>query len=161
VPELYVARFDELDARQAYLLWALRESVFVVEQHCPYQELDGRDLDPDTWHVWVQHQGRPIGYLRLLGAEVPRIGRVLVAPAHRGLGLANTLLSAALDLIGDRPSELDAQSYLAGWYRRYGYEAVGPEFLDDGIPHVPMRRPAAQGQSRETSRTVNPSGPEP
>ena len=139
-PELYVAQFDQLDARKAYLLWALRESVFVVEQHCPYQELDGRDLEPGTRHVWVEEDGRPVGYLRLLEGDVPRIGRVLVAPSHRGRGLAGTLLSAALDLVGDRPSELDAQSYLAGWYRGYGYEQVGPEFLDDGIPHVPMRR---------------------
>ena len=142
MPEVYVAAFDELGSRKAYELWALRESVFVVEQHCPYQELDGRDLEPGTRHVWVEQAGRPVGYLRLLDDEVPRIGRVLVAPSHRGRGLADALLRAALELVGDRPSELDAQSYLAGWYRRYGYEPVGPEFLDDGIPHVPMRRPA-------------------
>jgi ElaA protein len=143
VPQLHVATFEALAARTAYGLWALRESVFVVEQGCPYQELDGRDLEPGTRHVWVEQEGRPVGYLRLLEGEVPRIGRVLVAPSHRGRGLADALLDAALELVGDRASELDAQSYLAGWYRRYGYEPVGPEFLDDGIPHVPMRRPAS------------------
>jgi len=53
---------------------------------------------------------------------------------------ANPRLRAALELVGDRPSHLDAQSYLAHWYTRFGYEASGPEFVEDGIPHVPMRR---------------------
>jgi ElaA protein len=135
------AAFDELDARTAYLLWALRESVFVVEQACAYQELDGRDLDPSTVHVWAEHDGSPVGYLRVLDdGDAARIGRVLVAATHRGRGLAEDLMRTALGLVGDRPSLLHAQSHLAGWYTRFGYRAVGDEFLDDGIPHVPMRR---------------------
>jgi ElaA protein len=69
-----------------------------------------------------------------------RIGRVVVADGHRGQGLAEQLMKAALDVVGDRPCRLDAQSYLAGWYRRLGFEACGEEFLDDGIPHIPMAR---------------------
>jgi ElaA protein len=86
--------------------------------------------------------GRPVAYLRLL--EEPdglRIGRVLVTASHRGRGLAEALMRRALALVGDRPSRLDAQSYLAQWYTRFGYTVTGPEFLDDGIPHVPMQRP--------------------
>ncbi len=140
--QVQVAAFGELDGRTAYALWALRESVFVVEQDCPYQELDGRDHEPGTRHLWVEHEGRPVAYLRLLeDAEGTRIGRVLVAREHRGRGLADTLLTTALELVGDRTAHLDAQSYLAGWYTRYGFRPVGPEFLEDGIPHVPMRRP--------------------
>ena len=75
-------------------------------------------------------------------ATVQEIGRVLVAASHRGRGLAEVLMSRALELVGDRDSALDAQSYLATWYERFGYEVTGPEFLDDGIPHVPMRRTA-------------------
>ncbi|HET7356040.1 MAG TPA: GNAT family N-acetyltransferase [Nocardioidaceae bacterium] len=144
MPEVRVASFAELSAEQAYALWALRESVFVVEQTCPYQELDGRDLEPGTLHLWVEEGQRPVAYLRMLSDEEGiRIGRVLVAPGSRGRGLAGVLVTAALELVGDRPSHLDAQSYLAGWYTRFGYEASGPEFVEDGIPHVPMRRPSA------------------
>jgi ElaA protein len=142
---VHVASFDELEPRTAYLLWQLRESVFVVEQACAYQELDGRDLEPGTAHLWVERDGRPVAYLRILSAEaadgtVARIGRVLVAAPARGQGLAETLMRRALEEIGDRASMLDAQSYLARWYTRFGYSVAGEEFLEDGIPHVPMRR---------------------
>ena len=140
--ETHVAHFDQLDPRTAYALWALRVSVFVVEQACAYQELDGRDLEPGTRHVWATAAGEPVGYLRVLeDGHRLRIGRVLVAPAHRGQGLAGRLMAEALTLVGDRPSVLDAQSPLAGWYAGFGYRACGPEFVEDGIPHVPMRRP--------------------
>lgn len=139
--DVHVAAFDELVPRTAYLLFQLRESVFVVEQTCPYQELDGRDLEPGARHLWVEDDGLPFGYLRILDEDAhARIGRVLVARSHRGAGVAATLMRAALAQIGERPSRLDAQSYLVGWYGRFGYEPTGPEFLEDGIPHVPMRR---------------------
>lgn len=139
---MYDAAFAELESRTAYLLWQLRESVFVVEQECPYLELDGRDLEPATRHLWVDDDG-PVAYLRVLAdPDGRRIGRVVVAPSHRGRGLAEALLRAALDIVGGGPCRLDAQSYLVGWYARFGFVACGQEFLDDGIPHVPMRRPA-------------------
>jgi ElaA protein len=139
-PDLHTASFDELDARTAYELWRLRESVFVVEQECAYQELDGRDLEPGTRHVWASAGGEPVGYLRVLDdGDHARIGRVLVAPSHRGRGLAGRLMAEALTLVGDRPSVLDAQSPLAGWYAGFGFVVDGLEFLEDGIPHLPMR----------------------
>lgn len=139
---VHVACFDELDPRTAYSLWQLRCAVFVVEQDCPYLDLDGRDLEPSTRHVWAADGETPVGYLRILdGKDGRRIGRVVVAGSHRGRGLAETLMRRAVDLIGERPSRLDAQSYLAQWYTRFGYHQTGPEFLDDGIPHVPMARP--------------------
>jgi len=156
--DVHVASFDELAGRTSYALWRLRESVFVVEQECAYQELDGRDVEPGTRHVWATVNGadagpdpeadpgagdEPVGYLRLLdeGHHV-RIGRVLVAKGHRGHGLSGTLMETALRLVGDRASVLDAQTPLAGWYSGYGYRRTGPDFLDDGILHTPMRRPA-------------------
>ncbi len=138
--------FEDLDARTAYLLWQLRESVFVVEQECAYLELDGRDLEPATRHVWAapagtSADGRPVGYLRVLDdVDRLRIGRVLVAGPQRGQGLAGVLMRRALEVVGDRPSRLDAQSPLAGWYAGYGYRQDGPEFVEDGIAHIPMRR---------------------
>lgn len=141
----HIAAFEELDTRTSYLLWQLRESVFVVEQHCPYAELDGRDLEAGTRHLWIQDGQLPVAYLRILDTRseaAPRIGRVLVAPTHRGRRLAERLMWTALDEIGARPSKLDAQAHLARWYARFGYVTVGDEFLDDGIPHVPMTRDA-------------------
>ncbi len=143
---LRAAAFDELDARTAYTLWALRESVFVVEQACPYQELDGRDVEPGTRHVWAEDaDGTPTAYLRVLDeGEHLRIGRVLVRPDHRGAGLSGDLMRAALDLVDGRTSRLAAQSPLAGWYAGFGYLRDGEDFVEDGIPHTPMVRPAAE-----------------
>jgi ElaA protein len=140
VTGLRTASFDQLDPRTAYLLWQLRERVFVVEQECAYLDLDGRDLEPGTTHVWAEDDGRPVAYLRVLeDAEELRIGRVLVDESHRGRGLAEQLMKAALGVVDGRSCRLDAQSYLVGWYRKLGFEPCGEEFLEDGIPHVPMR----------------------
>lgn len=140
---LSTASFDELDPRTAYLLWQLRERVFVVEQECPYLELDGRDLEPTTRHLWLTEGGAPVAYLRVLqDTEEMRVGRVLVAPSHRRRGLGRALMEGALELVAERPCRLDAQSYLVQWYRSLGFEPCGAEFVEDGIPHVPMRRGA-------------------
>lgn len=143
---LHVARFAELDAMTLYALLKVRTDVFVVEQQCPYPELDGRDLERGTRHLWLAPDGDPVdvhAYLRLLaepGGEL-RIGRVCTAAKARGGGLSARLLDAALELAGaGTPTVLDAQSYLVGFYERYGFVASGPEFVEDGIPHVPMRR---------------------
>lgn len=146
VTRIRTASFDELDPRTAYLLWQLRERVFVVEQECAYLDLDGRDLEPATRHVWVDEGGLPVAYLRVLeDDEGMRIGRVLVDQGSRGRGLAEELMKAALDVVDGRRCRLDAQSYLVGWYGRLGFEPCGEEFLEDGIPHVPMQL----AQSRE------------
>ena len=137
------AAFAQLDTSTLYMLLRLRVDTFVVEQQCPYPELDGRDLEPDARHLWIERDGTPVAYLRLLFEPdgTARIGRVVTAPAARGEGLAGQLVTAALDLVGDRATVLAAQSHLAGFYARYGFVVTGAEFLDDGIPHVPMRRP--------------------
>nr|WP_205861125.1 GNAT family N-acetyltransferase [Planosporangium flavigriseum] len=124
-----------------YALLRLRVDVFVVEQTCPYPELDGRDVEPGTVHVWLDQDGRPASYLRILeDPGAARIGRVCTAATHRGDGLAARLVAAALDLIGTRPAVLDAQAHLADFYARFGFEVSGAQFVEDGIPHVPMRR---------------------
>jgi ElaA protein len=143
--EVVSRSFAELDPVTAYRLWKLRADVFVVEQKSPYPDLDGRDLDPQTRHVYAEDAAHgPVGYLRVVEESdgTPRIGRVCVASSHRAAGLAARLMEHALADIGDRDSVLDAQSHLQTWYERLGYVATGPEFLDDGIPHVPMRRSA-------------------
>lgn len=137
-----VLAFEDLDARTAYDVWRLRQQVFVVEQECPYPDLDGRDLEPGTRHLLLAGaDGSLAGYLRLLDdGGVARIGRVVLAPAARGRGLANPLMETALVEVGVRETVLDAQAPLQGWYESFGFVVDGEEFLDDGIPHLPMRR---------------------
>ena len=138
---VHVATIDELDVRTLYALLRLRVEVFVVEQQCPYPELDGRDLEPATQHLWVDEGGgEPVAYLRLLveADGSSRIGRVVTAARARGSGHADALMRAALGR-ASRPVVLEAQAHLVGMYERFGFVATGAVYLDDGIPHVPMR----------------------
>ncbi|HEU5037566.1 MAG TPA: GNAT family N-acetyltransferase [Nocardioides sp.] len=135
--------FAALDAETLYAICKVRQAVFVVEQECPYPDLDGRDLEPGTQHVLVLADDVLIGYARVLDdGDTWRIGRVLLIPAARGVGLADPLMRTSLELAKGRDVVLDAQSPLVDWYRRFGFAVDGPEFLEDGIPHTPMRRRA-------------------
>ena len=137
-----VAGLDELPVRTAYDVWRLRQQVFVVEQDCPYPDLDGRDLEDSTRHVVLLEGAAVVGTLRVLDdGDRSRIGRVVVAPAARGRGLAAVLMERALELCGDREVRLDAQTGLTAFYEGYGFVVTGPEFDEDGVMHVPMRRP--------------------
>jgi ElaA protein len=132
--------FDALDAHTAYDVWRLRQDVFVVEQACPYPDLDGRDPEPGTRHVLLRDHDRLVGYARVVDdGEVWRIGRVVLGREARGRGLADSLVTTALaDCVG-RDVVLDAQTPLVDWYSSFGFAVTGEEFLEDGIPHVPMR----------------------
>ena len=141
-PAVNAARFTELDPATLYAILRLRIDVFVVEQECAYPELDGRDDEPGALHLWIADEAGVAAYLRML--EEPdggvRIGRVAVATRARGAGLAGRLMLEAIDRLDDRRSVLDAQTYLVEFYERFGFVTAGPEFVEDGIPHVPMRR---------------------
>ncbi len=131
----------ELPATTLYDLMALRQDVFVLEQQCLYPDLDGRDLEPGTLQFWAEDEaGAVVATLRVLvePGGVRRIGRVATVPAARGAGVARLLVEAALAAT-EGPVVLDAQSHLAGWYERLGFVVDGPEFVEDGIPHLPMR----------------------
>lgn len=139
------APFAALDGHTAYAVWRLRQDVFVVEQKCAYADLDGRDEEPGTRHVLLRDDALPgrhslLGYARVLDdTECWRIGRVVLRPAARGRGLADHLLTTALQVCQGRDVVLDAQSPLAGWYARFGFAVDGPEFSEDDIAHLPMR----------------------
>ncbi len=136
------AVLGELDPLTLYALLRLRTDVFVVEQECAYPELDGRDAEPGTLHLWVEAGGEPVATLRVLQEDggAHRIGRVATHRDHRGRGYAAALVTEALRRVGGTQVDLDAQTYLEGWYARFGFERTGPDFLEDGIPHLPMRR---------------------
>jgi ElaA protein len=141
----------DLPYRTAYQLLRLRAEVFVVEQSCLYADLDGRDLEPDAEHCWTADESGPTSYLRVITEPdgALRVGRVCTRADARAGGLAGLLMAAAMARAGGRDVVLNAQAHLAGWYARYGFTASGPEFLDDGIPHLPMRRPRREEPLRQ------------
>lgn len=144
---LHVSALDAIPPTTLYKILWLRVSVFVVEQSAAYAELDGRDIEDGALHVWAETEGGDVvGALRLLDERSQwRIGRVVAAPAVRGSGIAGALMTRALEVAAaadpERDIVLDAQERLASWYARFGFAAAGPGFVEDAIPHVPMRRP--------------------
>lgn len=141
VPDIRDQSFDEFDTLALYALLRLRVDVFVVEQECPYPELDGRDLEPTTRHIWIDEGGMPVACLRLLAEPdgSHRISRVATAADQRHQGLAGLLVDHVMATTPGR-LVLDAQTYLEPWYVERGFARTGSEFTEDGIPHVPMER---------------------
>lgn len=132
------AGFDELGVRVLYDILQLRVDVFVVEQACPYHEVDGHDLS--ARHFWIEEGGRVVSYLRVIDdGRQRRIGRVVTAPSHRSAGLSTKLLDHVL-VATEGPWRLAAQTYLRAWYASFGFVEVGEDYLEDDIPHVDMVR---------------------
>jgi ElaA protein len=139
--KLHDRTFAEIEPQTLYGILRLRAEVFVVEQACAYLDLDGRDLESTTRQLWFEDDaGTVIATARVLDdADTRRIGRIATHPDHRGEGLAGQLVEHFLaSSLG--PWRLDAQSYLVEWYARFGFAVDGPEYLEDGILHVPMFR---------------------
>jgi ElaA protein len=142
--EIRRATGADITTADLYALLELRAAVFVVEQDCAYLDPDGLDLGPSTVHLWIDGgDEQPAAYLRVLTEPdgTLRIGRVVTHPAHRGQRLAGRLLEAAVEG-ATVPVVLNAQAHLMAVYERHGFVRDGDDFLDDGIPHTPMRRAA-------------------
>lgn len=145
--DLIVKTFDKLSAAELYEILRLREAVFIVEQNCPYPEADGKD--PEAVHLWYAGEdGRVAAYLRLYQKKdepgTVQVGRVVTLAAVRGTGLGRRLLHEGVGYaareMGAERLYLEAQVYAVGFYRKEGFEVTSGEFLEDGIPHVQMRR---------------------
>jgi ElaA protein len=139
--QLHRASGPDLTASELYAALRLRAEVFVVEQECVYLDPDGRDLAADTVHLWLtDSRHATVAYLRLLTEPEggSRIGRVVTARSHRGERLAGRLLDVALEE-APRPVVLAAQSHLVAVYERHGFVTDGAAYVEDGIPHTPMR----------------------
>ena len=141
-------RFNELTTLQLYDLLQLRADVFVVEQDCVYQDVDGKDYQ--AHHLLIYDAKRLVAYSRIFlpGVQDPEhaiIGRVVVHQAYRKEGLGKRLMSesiAALSEQGRTPSiKISAQSHLQNFYSALGFIATGKDYLEDGIPHSEMIRP--------------------
>ena len=130
--------FAELDAPTLYELLRLRALVFVVEQDCPYLDLDGRDSEAS--HLIGQISGQLVAYARwFANNQETALGRIVTHPKHRGQGLGRTLMMEVMSrLPPNRPIVMHAQDHLRKFYGAFGFKAEGQIFLEDGIPHVRM-----------------------
>lgn len=142
--------FADLTVAELHAILKLRVDVFVVEQACPYAEIDG--LDPAAEHAFARTGDTLLGTLRLFAPDAAgsaRIGRVAVAPEARGTGLGRRMIEAAIARIAGRdgpvPIDVDAQAHLERFYVSLGFVRRGPDRPVDGIAHVEMRRPGSAG----------------
>ncbi|GAB2793143.1 ElaA protein [Hymenobacter luteus] len=139
--------FEALSLAELYALLQLRSEVFVVEQTCAFQDIDGQDQA--AFHLLgYTETGELAAYSRLFGAGISypeaSIGRVVVSPKFRRYGLGRELLresiGAVAGLFGAQPIQIGAQLYLQQFYESFGFRQVGEGYLEDGIPHIHMVR---------------------
>ncbi|RZL50924.1 MAG: GNAT family N-acetyltransferase [Pedobacter sp.] len=136
--------FNELTANELYAILQLRSEVFVVEQNCVYQDVDGKDKK--SAHLMAWHGENLVAYTRLVPQGVSfkeaSIGRVITSPFYRGLGIGITLMEKSithtLATYATNKIRIGAQLYLKRFYESFGFVTEGEEFLEDGIPHVEM-----------------------
>lgn len=141
--------FEALSLQTLYDIMALRQAVFVVEQDCPYQDMDGFDQVAD--HLFCSENGAILAYQRCLPPgstyEESSIGRIIVAPQARGRQMGRELVQRGIDHNRQRwPSHairIGAQAHLAEFYGSLGFVIEGDGYVEDGIPHVHMVLSAA------------------
>lgn len=145
-----LSEFHELDVNELYAILKLRQEVFIVEQSCPYLDADG--FDAQATHLYARSDGGDVVACARLFApgrkhECAVIGRVVTAPSVRRTGLGRELMRRAISAIEDQhghgPIWLGAQKYLERFYASLGFVRDGEDYLEDGIPHLPMRRPGS------------------
>ena len=140
--ELVIKHFDELRTQELFEIFKLRVSVFVVEQNCPYQEVD--DADKKAYHVYLKDETGIQAYLRVLPKGVTfseaSIGRVIAVKRRCGLGslILSEGIKAAKERFGAESIVIGAQAYARGLYEKAGFVQSSSEFLEDGIPHIKM-----------------------
>lgn len=142
----YIKTFSELSAIGIYEVLRLRSEVFVVEQDCVYQDIDGKDQK--AIHVLGFKENELIAYARIFDSgdyfELPSIGRIVVKEEERkfkyGYQLVDTSIQYILENFQDKSILISAQTYLTKFYNSLGFEQVGEGYLEDGIPHIKMLR---------------------
>ncbi|HFI0237767.1 TPA: GNAT family N-acetyltransferase [Streptococcus suis] len=139
-----IKAFDQLSLQELYSILTLRTDVFVVEQGCPYPEVDGKD--PNCLHLLGTDGGELVAYLRILPAGLSydevSIGRVVIKSSHRGKGLGRPMMEQAIHFITNEWKEsqikIGAQAHLEKFYGSLGFEPVSEVYLEDNIPHLDM-----------------------
>ena len=138
-------KFKELDTKELHDVFALRSEVFVVEQMCVYQDIDGKDTD--AFHVLGHLENEIIAYARIVnrGVSYPdyiAIGRIVVAKQKRGQQIGHDLVTFCLEqvkkIFHEQKIKISAQAHLEQFYNKHGFEKMGAVYLEDGIPHIAM-----------------------
>ena len=132
-----IKKFNELGLEELYEIFRLRSEVFVVEQECIYNDVDGKDLD--SVHVMIKNEGRIEAYLRVIKEGISyedcSIGRVLVAKEARGKGLARRIVKEGIDYItrewNKKKITIGAQEYLKEFYGSFGFKTVSDVYMED------------------------------
>ena len=147
VRPVIIKSFEELNKAELYQIIQLRIAVFIIEQDCPYPDLD--DMDHDAQHLWIEDAGEIVCYLRVNPAgsrfSEPSLGRIVTKKSHRNRGLAEMLINRAIDLVCEKESRairISAQCYLEKYYEKFGFIKASEEYLEDDIPHIEMLKDA-------------------
>ncbi len=147
--EWHLKTFDELTNLELYQIIQLRVDIFIVEQNCPYSDLDDKDTEKGAFHFFATSHGKVVAYMRILAPHISypdmsSLGRVVTHQSVRGTGIGHELLEKAVAIIDekwpDKVCHISAQSHLQAYYRRQDFIAVGGEYLEDDIPHIGMER---------------------
>jgi len=142
--EIIVKKFNKLSLEELYYLLQLRSEVFVVEQNCVYQDVDGKDQK--AFHIIGKKDNIIIAYTRLFNKgdyfKEASIGRVVVAKNLRHFNYGSEIMEASIDAIkknfNTNEIKISAQLYLKGFYNSFGFKTTGSSYLEDGIPHIAM-----------------------
>ncbi|MEM7162091.1 MAG: GNAT family N-acetyltransferase [Bacteroidota bacterium] len=142
--EWMIAKWDDLDTALLYKILELRSAVFVVEQTCVYQDIDGKDQE--SLHVYAMNKTDLVAYARIVpGSETKRtsIGRVLIHMEQRGKKIGDLLMKKCIEAAAfhfpDEKLQMSAQKHLSNYYQKHGFQVEGEPYLEDGIPHVLMK----------------------
>lgn len=141
-----IKKFRELTVDELYKILQLRVDVFVVEQNCPYHEID--DFDQMSYHAYIEDNGDIVAYIRVLPENTKfkeiSVGRVISSKAKRGSGLGMAILKVGIAIaeekFGAKEIRIEAQTYAREFYEKAGFVKDSNEFLEDGIPHIEMIR---------------------
>ena len=140
--EIVVKKFEELTALELYEILRLRAEVFVVEQNCAYQDLDG--VDTNAYHVYLKDENEILAYLRVIDKgdrlDEVSLGRVISLKRRKGYGTAvmKAGLAVAQEKFGAKKVKIGAQLYAKPFYEQVGFKQISGEYLEDGIPHIYM-----------------------
>ena len=138
--------FAELTPKELYSVLQLRNEVFIVEQNCPYQDLDNKDLK--SWHLMGMQDDKLVAYSRLLAPGISysesSIGRIVSSPSARKTGVGKKLVKESIEQIKNLfktdTIRIGAQLYLKSFYESFGFVQDGEIYLEDNIPHIIMLR---------------------
>lgn len=142
--EISIKTFRQLSLDELYYMLQLRSEVFVVEQDCVYQDVDGKDQK--AIHIIGKKGGKIIGYTRVFKPgdyfKEASIGRVVISEKKRHLNYGNELMKASIKAIEEvyntKEIKISAQKYLEKFYNNLGFKTIGDSYLEDGIPHIAM-----------------------